>query len=159
MVDNRKFNKILAVLLVIIVIAIVVSLGFVGYDFFQKFYINKGADDAINEFDSQLSNITTIDGNISEEQVADDNEITTENAIGNTEIGSTTNKKSTSTKKKNTIALKYKGYDVAGKIEIPKTKVKYPVLTVATLSSMKISVGIVYGPGLNKARKYSNYGT
>ena len=37
-----------------------------------------------------------------------------------------------------------------GKIEIPKIKLKYPVLSVATLSSMKVSIGIIYGPGLNQ---------
>ena len=125
MVDNRKFNKILTVILVLILIAIIVSIGFIGYDFLQKYYINKGADDAIDE-----------QGN---ETIAEVNH-------DKTQAGQTTKKSNSS----NAIALKYKGFDVAGKIEIPKINVKYPILTVATLSSMKVSVGIVYGPGLNK---------
>ena len=46
--------------------------------------------------------------------------------------------------------MQYKGYDVIGKIQIPKIKLSYPVLSCATVSSMKISVGVVYGPGLNE---------
>ena len=150
MVDNRKFNKILTVILVLILIAIIVSIGFIGYDFLQKYYINKGADDAIDEFDNQLAQISatneTNENNVTESVQTQGNETITEVNHDKTQAGQTTKKSNSS----NAIALKYKGFDVAGKIEIPKINVKYPILTVATLSSMKVSVGIVYGPGLNK---------
>lgn len=150
MVDNRKFNKILTVILVLILIAIIVSIGFIGYDFLQKYYINKGADDAIDEFDNQLAQISatneTNENNVTENVQTQGNETIAEVNHDKTQVGQTTKKSNSS----NAIALKYKGFDVAGKIEIPKINVKYPILTVATLSSMKVSVGIVYGPGLNK---------
>ena len=44
----------------------------------------------------------------------------------------------------------YKGYAVAGKIEIPKTKLNMVVLDRSTKESMEVAVGIAYGPGLNK---------
>lgn len=150
MVDNRKFNKILTVILVLILIAIIVSIGFIGYDFLQKYYINKGADDAIDEFDNQLAQISatneTNENNVTDNVQTQGNEKIAEVNHDKTQAGQTTKKSNSS----NAIALKYKGFDVAGKIEIPKINVKYPILTVATLSSMKVSVGIVYGPGLNK---------
>ena len=150
MVDNRKFNKILTVILVLILIAIIVSIGFIGYDFLQKYYINKGADDAIDEFDNQLAQISATneinENNVAENIQTQSNETIAGANQAKTQSGKTTKKSNTN----NAIALKYKGFDVAGKIEIPKINVKYPILTVATLSSMKVSVGIVYGPGLNK---------
>ena len=156
MVDKRKFNKILTAILIMVIIAIIVALGFVGYDFFQRYYINKGADDAINEFDNQLLGLTKaneISGNfvLSDNSTNTGNSNTIKSQSGNTESsGNTKNQTSGSNAKSNTIKVKYKGFDVAGKIEIPKINIQYPVLTVATLSSMKISVGIVFGPGLNQ---------
>lgn len=156
MVDKRKFNKILTAILIMVIIAIIVALGFVGYDFFQRYYINKGADDAINEFDNQLLGLTKAN-EISENFVLSDNSTNTGNSntiksqSGNTESsGNKKNQTSGSNAKSNKITVKYKGFEVAGKIEIPKINIQYPVLTVATLSSMKVSVGIVFGPGLNQ---------
>ncbi len=140
MVDNR-FNKILTIIIVISLIGLFIVMGFWGYDIFQKYYIRNGAEEAVDEFDKKLNeqnidenNTTTTDENKSSN---------TNNLNGNTKSNSV----KTSTKK---VQMKYKGFDVAGKIEIPKTKLKYPVLSVATLSSMKVSIGIIYGPGLNQ---------
>ena len=155
MVDKRKFNKILTAILIMVIIAIIVALGFVGYDFFQRYYINKGADDAIDEFDSQLSEITktnSISGNftMTGNEISDDTSSLAENDNAQSTKTNTSKSQTSSSTKSSAISLKYKGFDVAGKIEIPKINIKYPVLSVATLSSMKISVGIVFGPGLNQ---------
>ena len=155
MVDKRKFNKILTAILIMVIIAIIVALGFVGYDFFQRYYINKGADDAIDEFDSQLSEITktnSISGNftMTGNEISDDTSSLAENDNAQSTKTNTSKSHTSSSTKSSAISLKYKGFDVAGKIEIPKINIKYPVLSVATLSSMKISVGIVFGPGLNQ---------
>ena len=136
MVDNR-FNKILTIIIVISLIGLFIVMGFWGYDIFQKYYIRNGAEEAVDEFDKKLN-----------EQNINENNTTTTNENKNTNTNNTTsNSAKTSTKK---VQMKYRGFDVAGKIEIPKTKLKYPVLSVATLSSMKVSIGIIYGPGLNK---------
>ena len=44
----------------------------------------------------------------------------------------------------------FKGFTVAGKIEIPKIGVNYPVLARASASAMELSVCLAYGPGLNE---------
>lgn len=140
MVDNR-FNKILTIIIVISLIGLFIVMGFWGYDIFQKYYIRNGAEEAVDEFDKKLN-----EQNINENNTTTTNEnknTNTNNLNGNT----TSNSAKTSTKK---VQMKYRGFDVAGKIEIPKTKLKYPVLSVATLSSMKVSIGIIYGPGLNQ---------
>ena len=143
MVDHR-FNKILTIIIVISLIGLFIVMGFWGYDIFQKYYIRNGAEDAVDEFDKKLNEIN--EQNIDENNTTITNEnksSNTNNLNGNTKSNST----KTSTKK---VQMKYRGFDVVGKIEIPKTKLKYPVLSVATLSSMKVSIGIIYGPGLNQ---------
>ena len=44
----------------------------------------------------------------------------------------------------------YKGYDVIGIIEIPKIKIKYPILSKTTEESMLVSVTKFWGPNVNE---------
>ena len=44
----------------------------------------------------------------------------------------------------------YKGYEVIGIIEIPKIKIKYPILSKTTEESMLVSVTKFWGPGINE---------
>ena len=143
MVDNR-FNKILTIIIVISLIGLFIVMGFWGYDIFQKYYIRNGAEDVVDEFDKKLNEINEQNIDENSTTTTDENKNSnTNNLNGNTK----SNSAKTSTKK---VQMKYRGFDVAGKIEIPKIKLKYPVLSVATLSSMKVSIGIIYGPGLNQ---------
>jgi len=148
---NHKFDKILTVILVILIIAIVGVVGYWGYDIFQRYYLNVGANEVLEEFDKQVSTL-----NISIEPTATPipiaNEVI-ENPTTTTTTPPTTTRRPMATptpRPANAIDLKYKGYDVAGKIEIPSTKANLPILTVATDSSMKVAVGILYGVGLNQ---------
>ena len=50
----------------------------------------------------------------------------------------------------NSEGLTYKGFKVAGVIEIPKTKVKYNVLDDPSAKAMEVGITIIYGPGLNQ---------
>lgn len=136
MVDNR-FNKLLTVILIVILITIFGILGFWGYDLIKKNSVNAGADQAIDQFDNLIAELKSEDGENNEE-----------NQENNEEEGGNASSSSSSTGRR-AISYKYKGFNVVGKIEIPKTKAKYPVLDVATISSMEASVGIIYGPGLN----------
>ena len=44
----------------------------------------------------------------------------------------------------------YKGFEVAGTIQIPKTNIKYPVLTKVSKKGLETSVCIQYGVGINQ---------
>ena len=44
----------------------------------------------------------------------------------------------------------YKGYKVVGIIEIPKIKIKYPILEKTTVQSMLVSVTKFWGPDINE---------
>lgn len=139
-------------------------MDFYGYDIIQRHYINKNANEAIDEFDAKVNEINqnyikneNINTNINinnenlslEEQNNENNNINSSNSSNNSNSSSSSSS-STSSKSSSKIQMQYRGFEVAGKIEIPKIKLSYPVLTTASLSSMKVSVGIIYGPGLNE---------
>lgn len=149
MVD-KKFNKVLTIVLVIILIAIVGVLIFWGKETLDKYNKNIGSRDAVEEFEQEIKRIKeTNNSNLtpSEPQNTTDEDV-------KLDLGDTSNNGNLQTKKLNNrtkIAKQtYKGFAVAGVIEIPKISIKYPVLDRATLSSMEQSVGIAFGPGLNK---------
>lgn len=54
-----------------------------------------------------------------------------------------------------TIESSYKGYEIEGIIEIPKIKIKYPILNKTTEETMKISVTKFWGPDLNQIGNYT----
>ena len=136
---EKKYNKVLTVILVIVVIAIFVILGFWGYDLYQRYYINSSSNEAIEEFDNRIAIVRN----------SAENEDTVENVALNIDVNEiqTSNKVSKSTK---VAKQTYKGYTVLGKIEIPAIKINYPVLDRTSDASMKVSVGVLYGVGLNE---------
>ncbi len=137
--EEKKYGKVLTVILVIVVIAIFIVLGFWGYDIYQKYYTNKDLNEAVDEFNNRVIAMrNTVDENLTTNDIdiqININEIqNTSNSGGNSNIAKQT----------------YKGFTVVGKIEIPAIKANYPVLDRTSPASMKASVGVLYGVGLNK---------
>ncbi len=138
--EEKKYNKVLTVILIVVVAAIFIVLGFWGYDLYQKYYINASANQALDEFDNRVTirNITkneTVQENVSLQIDVNQIESTNTATTGNM---------------KNLAKQTYKGFTVVGKIEIPAIKANYPILDRATPESMKASVGLLYGVGLNQ---------
>lgn len=137
---NSKYSNVLTILLVIVIIAIIALIAFLGYDMYRKYYIDKDAEDFMSQYEEQLGianeNIVknSVDGNSIPTVIDPVNQI------------SSNNSSSGRTSKKPT----YKGFDVLGTIEIPKTGIKYPVLDRVTPKSIATSVAYYYGPGLNE---------
>lgn len=145
---NSKYSNVLTILLVIVIIAIIGLIAFLGYDMYRKYYIDKDAEDFMAQYEEQLNSITqgqnVIDENTEGNTIIDPgNQITT---------GTTTGGGS----KNNTVT--YKGFNVLGTIEIPKTGIKYPVLDTVTIKSLEASVAYYYGPGLNQVGNTVIYG-
>lgn len=140
---NSKYSKFLTVLLIIVIIAIIGLIGFLGYDFYRKYYIDKDAQDFMEKYEEQIKN--TIAGNTIENEIVVENTVPTViepvNVVTNTTTGGNSNSSSKYT---------YKGFNVLGTIEIPKTGIKYPVLEKVTPKSLETSVAYYYGPGLNE---------
>lgn len=144
---NSKYSNVLTVLLVIVIVAIIGLIAFLGYDMYRKYYIDKDAEDFMSKYEEQLGNVTLEDGNKNETQENTvDNGNTTIIDPGNQTITNTTNNGSTGSSSSTT----YKGFNVLGTIEIPKTGIKYPILDKVTIKSLEVSVAYYYGPGLNE---------
>ena len=129
---KRAFSIIIGILIVII-LGIV---GFLAYYFITNYLVLKEAEDAVDSFEEIVE------------------ELPKENVIENTVVEPpnnqtvTTNKTTTSGTKRSTSS--YRGYNMIGTIQIPKTKVKAPVVDKVTVKSISAAVGILYGPGLNE---------
>ena len=150
---NSKYSNVLTVILIIVIIVILGLIGLMGYDIYRKYYIDKEAQDYISQYEEQMKNMVTQNTIVQEPE-----EDTTDNTIignsiptviapveQNNTINSGNSSSSSSSKKPT-----YKGYNVLGTIEIPKTGINYPVLEKVTIKSLQVSVAYYYGPGLNE---------
>lgn len=128
MFSNSKYGNLLTVILVIAIIAIIGIIGFIGYSLYRKYYIEKGAEEAVAQF---------------ENLVGDNNSTTQEDITGidNTALENVTTSSGQ--------ILTYKGFNVVGIIQIPAIDLRYPILEKVTKKSLETSVAWLYGPGMN----------
>lgn len=143
---NNKYSKVLTGVLIVVIIAVIGLLSFLAYDVFHKHTIEEETSDAVSKFENKIRPTvepTNVIGNNVEPNV-NLNEIlgntTTEEPSGSGNEGGGSN-----------TSVKYKGYDVIGTIEIPKTKVKSPIIKQEDVStdSLKVAICNLYGE-LNK---------
>ena len=129
---EAKYSKFLTVLLIIIIIGVIGLLGYLAYDFFKNSNIDKEAAEYVQTFTNpNEENITPPDSS-TEQNNAD--VVINDIDVGEVQVsGGSSNKKKT-----------YKGYNVLGTIEIPKTNVSYPVLEKPTRKALEISVASLY---------------
>ena len=139
---NSKYSNVLTIILIIVIIAILALIGFLGYDFYRKYYIDKDAEDFISKYEEQIKN-TTPQNKVNNEN----NSVSTViDPLEELDTNTTTNNNASTSVRIPT----YKGYNVLGTIEIPKTGIKYPILDKVTPKSIQVAVAYYYGPGLNK---------
>ena len=142
---EKKFNKVLTVLLILVAISIVIIIGFYGYDVINRVMIKSNADHMIDEFNNHVDEVNVGPNEPDEEESnSDDSNSESESESGNK---SSRNRNSDD---EDYYEINYDGYNIVGKIKIPKTGIEYPILDEASVSSMQLSVGIIYGPGLNR---------
>ena len=138
MIESKQ-GKILTVLLIVVIVAIIGLLIYLGYDYYEKYFITKDTAEFVDSFGSENTNTTN--------QVNKDNDTNSnidENALDG--IQSSDNSGTSNTSKRKS----YKGFNVVGTIEIPKTNLKYPILEKVTKSSIETAVAVMYGPGPNQ---------
>lgn len=129
---NNKYSRVLTIILVILIIGIVGLLIFFGIDTFRKLNAEKEASTILNEYTDYLdSNGGAFIDNGGGAPVID------ENLVSNVPTPGGSNS--------NGGALTFNGYDVLGRIEIPKTDVDYPILKDTTKNSIEIAVAYLYG--------------
>lgn len=129
---NKKGKKFFNILIMIVIIIALCLIGFVSYYYISNYIMTKEAEDTVDIFEEQVSNIQ-------EEVPVQEEQNTTQNITQNPTT--TNNRKPT---------IKYKNYTVIGTIQIPKTKVRVPIVDKVTTSSIASSAAVLYGPGLNK---------
>lgn len=128
---EKKYGKLINIVLIVSAVVVVGLLGFLGYQLYQQYFINKDAGQAVNDFigNRTATNKTNV-GDVS----LNINDLDVTNGSGDPRLAKKT----------------YKGFTMDGVLEIPKINLRYPILDRATDASMKVAVGINYGVGLNK---------
>ena len=135
---ESKYGKILTVLLIVVIVAIIGLLAYLGYDYYEKYFITKDTAEFVDSFGSEKTNTTN------ETDKNNDNSNIDENALDGIQSSDNSGKSNASKRKT------YKGFNVVGTIEIPKTNLKYPILEKVTKSSIETAVAVMYGPGPNQ---------
>lgn len=136
---DSKYGKFLTIVLIIVIVAIVGLLIFLGYDFYKKYFIENDAKKFTEEFQNEVTSAVIKDAQSDTVNAIEiDSSQYSENKTGNTSVDTT--------KKKRT----YKGFEMLGTIDIPKTDVHYPVLADVSKKSIETAVAVQYGPGPNQ---------
>ena len=145
---SNKYSNILTMFLVVFIVAILGIVAYFGYDLLNSKAVNDNAQSTLDEFEKAVTRETVSESTNNEV----DGEVT--NPLD--ELNSMTNTEEEVVQEPEKVYME--GYEVKGRIQIPKTGVDYPVLAEVTKRSLEIAVGIAYGPGLNEVGNTIIYG-
>ena len=133
---EKKYDNILTVILVIAIAATLVLTGFWIYDTYTKNKVDNDALAAIEEFNNQIAQ--------NQQNTLEEPEEPTEEPTQTEETPTNNNNSSSGTNSNS--GSKYKNFTILGEIQIPKTKVKYPILQEMTPKALNTAVSKLYGP-------------
>ena len=144
---QSKYSKILTIVLIIVVILIIGLLVGWGVSALSNKKVVSDAEDATSAFQSQINanktnntkNTTNDTEKVNIINPYSDNMINIDPTLVDPDANKTSNDKP-----------QYNGFTMLGYIEIPKTKIKLPVLEEVTKKALETSVAVLNGPGLNK---------
>ena len=123
---------------IIITITIIALLGigiYIAYYYISNYLAVKEAEEAVDEFEKRVIVVAIEEENSNQEAQT-------------TEIdGNYDDTEQTSTSR---YTSSYRGYSMIGTMQIPKTKIKVPIVDKVTPSSIAAAVGVLYGPGPNE---------
>lgn len=161
----KNFNNVLTMLLVILIVAILGVVGYFAYSMVAQQKVTTTAQTTIDEFEKATTAVKKKQKKAVENAVT--NEVVTEDGDGRdalAELNALMENKAAEeqlaqqTEDVEPEKVYMENYEVMGRIEIPKTKVDYPVLGELTKKSLEIAVAIAYGPGLNQVGNTVIYG-
>lgn len=128
---NEKYGKTLTILLIVAIVAVMAILGYVGVKYYKNYLTNNEARKYVDKYEEEAkSKEKGKSGEYDIMDVGDGGKINTGPAKSE--------------------LPKYKGFDVIGTIEIPKTDAKYPILLKVTVQSLNASVAKLSGGNLNE---------
>lgn len=128
---NSRYGNLLTIILVMVIVLIIGLVGWFAYDMYKQYSTNNKAETAVEDFEKNLKK------KVSDSEVEGNYQL---------DIGNTVTSTSFSGNKKTYLEK----YEIKGIIEIPKTKIKYPILSKVTPRSLELAVAVLYGPGLNE---------
>lgn len=129
----QRGKKFFNIIIIITIIALISFISYIAYYYISNYISLKEAEKAVEEFENQVIVVAIED----EEQNTQ-----------NEQVQTPTNNETTN--KKTTKPITHKGYSMIGTIQIPKTKVKVPIVDKATPKAIKSAAGVLYGVGLNE---------
>lgn len=132
---QNKGKKFFSIFITILIIAVLALVGYLTYYYVSNYLILKEAEEAVENFEQEVKAIAVEIQDIEEQPLEQ---------VPNKEPTQT------SINRNKTYSSRYRGYDIVGTIQIPKTKVKAPIVDKVTPSSISAAVGILYGTGLNE---------
>lgn len=132
---ESKYSKVLTIILVIVIVAIVILLGFLAYDYINKFSSTKQVSDFVEDYQGNITTSEEDNTNNSQENVALDS--TNEVPITDSSTSGSTGKK------------KYKGYTVVGTMKIPAINLEYPIFEEITTKALETGLIALYPNGDN----------
>jgi len=128
---ESKYSKFLTVLLIIIIVGVIGLLGYLAYNFFKNDSIDQEASEFVQTFTDTTAETITPSNSVTQQNTSSGN-------VGDIEVSEVETTGGSSKKKT------YKGYNVLGTIEIPKTNVSYPILEKPTRKALEIAVASLY---------------
>lgn len=159
--SSKKYGKFLTVILVIALIAVIILLSYFIYDIYRKYSFNRKAEEAVDVFQQQFlnnnsgmydNNIISSDtqrGDKTENDILENNNSEVDNNNDNNKATSGSNKNNNSNYNSNnknyTSKSKYEGYTMLGTIQIPKIKVKIPILKELSPDALSKASCLIYG--------------
>lgn len=165
---NNKYGNVLTMILIVIAVTIVGIIGYFAYDTFHTAQVNNNAQMALEQLEKATTKVKKKKSTTSEEEKKQNTVDATNNTTSNLEDVMNL----LSSEPQNTVTepveekvvneepekVFMEGYEVVGRIEIPKTKVDYPILAKLTKKTLEIAISVAYGPGPNKVGNTILYG-
>lgn len=159
---KNKYSNFLTMFLVILIVAIIGIVVYFVYDMFYSNTINSNAQSALDDFEKSTTTVkkdtSNLENNVNE---IDENAISMDdlaNKMLESDVADTPVVEETPDQTEEVEKVYMEGYEIKGRIEIPKTSVDYPILDQVTKKSLEIAVGIAYGPGPNEVGNTVIYG-
>lgn len=140
---EEKYKKILNVFFIILLIALLCIAGYIAYKFISAKIINDDSEEYIAEFENEI-------GELEEDIINDETVENAENQGENTKKNKAKTVNNARKSKSKKSVKKYYNYDICGYIRIPKTGIKYPIISTLSKQALEKGVCVEYGPGPNE---------
>lgn len=140
---EETYKKILNVFFIILLIALLCIAGYIAYEFISAKIINDDSEEYIAEFENEI-------GELEEDIINDETVENAENQGENTKKNKAKTVNNARKSKSKKSVKKYYNYDICGYIRIPKTGIKYPIISTLSKQALEKGVCVEYGPGPNE---------